>query len=127
MIEHCGEQEQIQAKLLVGGTDRARTIDRLKVQPHIVVGTAGRLADLIEEKALHVYTATMLVVDEADQMLDMGFIDDVDKVASRMAEMLQMMVFSATIPEKLQPFLKKYMTDPRHVHVEPKTCNGNKD
>lgn len=126
LVEHCDEQEQIQAKLLVGGTDRARTIDRLKVQPHIVVGTAGRLADLVEEKALHVYTAKMLVVDEADQMLDMGFIDDVDKVASRMAEDLQMMVFSATIPEKLQPFLKKYMTDPRHVQVEPKRVAATK-
>lgn len=126
LLDHAEENNEIHAKLLVGGTDRERTIDRLKVQPHIVVGTTGRLADLVEEKALQVYTATMLVVDEADQMLDMGFIDDVDKVASRMSESLQMMVFSATIPEKLQPFLKKYMTDPRHVHVEPKRVTATK-
>lgn len=114
------DQAGIQAKLLVGGTDRARTIESLKSQPQLVVGTAGRLADLVGEGALKVYTADMLVVDEADQMLDMGFIEEVDRVASRMAEQLQMMVFSATVPEKLQPFLKKYMQDPRHVHVEPK-------
>ncbi|GAE24730.1 ATP-dependent RNA helicase YqfR [Halalkalibacter wakoensis JCM 9140] len=126
ILEFSPEGEEIQAKLLVGGTDRARAIESLKVQPHIIVGTAGRIGDLIDDQALHVYTATMLVVDEADQMLDMGFIADVDKVASRMAESLQMMVFSATIPEKLQPFLKKYMTDPRHVQVEPKHVTATK-
>ncbi|WP_100372412.1 DEAD/DEAH box helicase [Bacillus sp. FJAT-45037] len=126
LIEHCPEDEAVHAKLLVGGTDRQRAIDSLKTQPHIVVGTAGRIGDLVDDKALLVYTATVLVVDEADQMLDMGFIADVDKVASKMAEKLQMMIFSATIPEKLQPFLKKYMNDPRHVHVEPKHVTASK-
>ncbi|MCL7747223.1 DEAD/DEAH box helicase [Halalkalibacter alkaliphilus] len=126
LLDFCPEDEQIQAKLLVGGTDRSRAIESLKVQPHVVVGTAGRIGDLIDDQALQVYTAAMLVVDEADQMLDMGFIADVDKVASRMAEKLQMMVFSATIPEKLQPFLKKYMTEPRHVQVEPKHVTASK-
>ncbi|WP_100406777.1 DEAD/DEAH box helicase [Bacillus solitudinis] len=126
LLEHCPSEALIQAKLLVGGTDRARSADKLKVQPHIVVGTAGRIGDLMEDKALLVYTAKMLVIDEADQMLDMGFIADVDKVAARMAENLQIMVFSATIPEKLQPFLKKYMNDPRHVHVEPKYVTATK-
>jgi|UPI00040D33C9 ATP-dependent RNA helicase CshB len=126
LLEHCPEEEMIHAKLLVGGTDRNRAIEGLKTQPHIVVGTAGRIGDLMDDKALLVYTAAMLVVDEADQMLDMGFIADVDKVASRMAEDLQMMIFSATIPEKLQPFLKKYMNDPRHVQVEPKHVTASK-
>ncbi|MFS0807133.1 DEAD/DEAH box helicase [Shouchella sp. 1P01AA] len=111
---------EVSAQLYVGGTDRQKQLDRLKTkQPHIVVGTPGRINDLIQHNALLAYTATTLVVDEADQMLDMGFIEDVDKVAGKMAEQLQMLVFSATIPEKLQPFLKKYMTQPRHVHVQP--------
>ncbi|WP_078552799.1 DEAD/DEAH box helicase [Bacillus alkalicellulosilyticus] len=114
------EEQKIVARLLVGGTDRLRTIGKLKNQPHIIVGTPGRINDLVKEQALLLHTATTLVVDEADQMLDMGFIEDVDKTASRMAENIQMLVFSATIPEKLQPFLKKYMNQPRHVHVEPK-------
>lgn len=116
---HSGE-ENINAKLLVGGTDREKTIEKLKRQPHIVVGTPGRINDMIESQALLAYTAKSLVVDEADQMLDMGFLPEVDKLAARMGEELQMLVFSATIPEKLQPFLKKYMTNPRHVHVKPK-------
>jgi ATP-dependent RNA helicase CshB len=110
---------EISAKLMVGGTDRLRAIGKLKTQPQIVVGTPGRILDLIEEQALKVYTSQILVVDEADQMLDMGFIEEVDKIAVRMGEELQMLVFSATIPEKLQPFLKKYMNNPRHVQVDP--------
>ncbi|MEB1807600.1 MAG: DEAD/DEAH box helicase [Bacillaceae bacterium] len=119
LLDHQ-EEQTIQAKLLVGGTDRARMIDKLeKTQPHIVIGTPGRINDLIEDQALTVQETAVLVVDEADQMLDMGFLEDVDKVASRMAVDLQMLVFSATIPEKLQPFLRKYMNNPRHVHVKP--------
>ncbi|BAB05104.1 DEAD/DEAH box helicase [Halalkalibacterium halodurans] len=125
LLRHVPHDEEIRAKLIVGGTDRSRTLEKLRVQPQIVVGTPGRISDLVHEQALNVYTATMLVVDEADQMLDMGFIEDVDKVAARMAENLQMMVFSATIPEKLKPFLKKYMNEPRHVHVQPKQATAN--
>ncbi|WP_413380155.1 DEAD/DEAH box helicase [Alkalihalobacillus sp. 1P02AB] len=120
LIDHSPETASVKAKLLVGGTDKQRAMDGLKQQPQIVVGTPGRIADLMNENALNVYTGTVLIVDEADQMLDMGFIEDVDKVASRMAAKLQMLVFSATIPEKLKPFLNKYMDNPRHVQVEPK-------
>ncbi|KYG32056.1 DEAD/DEAH box helicase [Alkalihalobacillus trypoxylicola] len=120
LLENDEQENKVVAKLLVGGTDKQRNISRLKQQPHIIVGTPGRINDLIKENALLAYTATTLVVDEADQMLDMGFIEDVDKIAAKMAGQLQMLVFSATIPEKLKPFLNKYMDNPRHVHVEPK-------
>lgn len=118
--------DEMTAKLIVGGTDRLRTIVKLKTQPQIVVGTPGRIYDLVEAQALKVYTSEILVVDEADQMLDMGFIEEVDKIASRMGEELQMLVFSATIPEKLQPFLKKYMNNPRHVQVDPAQTTAEK-
>ncbi|MBJ6950399.1 DEAD/DEAH box helicase, partial [Vibrio cholerae] len=80
----------------------------------IVVGTPGRIKDLVEEQALFVHKANTIIVDEADLMLDMGFIHDVDKIAARMPKNLQMLVFSATIPQKLKPFLKKYMENPEH-------------
>ncbi|MCM3765307.1 DEAD/DEAH box helicase [Neobacillus niacini] len=120
VTEHCPSEKQISTKMYIGGTDKQRTIDKLKVQPHIVVGTPSRIHDLVNEQALFIHTAKMLVVDEADMMLDMGFIEDVDRVASRMPEDLQMLVFSATIPEKLKPFLKKYMENPKLIQIEPK-------
>jgi len=119
ITKHCTPDEMITAKNFVGGTDKQRTIERLKKSPHIVVGTPGRIFDLVSEQALTVYTAKTLIVDEADLMLDMGFIEDVDRIASRMPEDLQMLVFSATIPEKLRPFLKKYMENPKFVEVKP--------
>ncbi|WZY00999.1 DEAD/DEAH box helicase [Bacillus sp. FSL W7-1360] len=110
----------LDAQLFVGGTDRKRQADKLATkQPHIVVGTPGRIGDLIKNQWLVAYTATTFVVDEADQMLDMGFLEEVDQIAARLAPDLQMLVFSATVPENLQPFLRKYMNDPRHVHVSP--------
>lgn len=125
IIKFSGENP-ITAKLFVGGTDKARAIEKLKTQPHIVVGTPGRIHDLIKEQALQVYTAHQIVVDEADLMLDMGFIEDVDQIAARMTEDLQILVFSATIPEKLKPFLKKYMENPRYTHVAPEQATAAK-
>lgn len=114
------ENENITARCYIGGQDKQRTIDKLKHQPQIVVGTPGRINDLVREQALFVHTATKLVIDEADLMLDMGFLQDVDQIAGKMPKDLQMFVFSATIPEKLKPFLKKYMENPKFEHVQPR-------
>ncbi|MDI2588133.1 MULTISPECIES: DEAD/DEAH box helicase [unclassified Psychrobacillus] len=114
------EGTEIQTKLFIGGTDKARAIEKLKTQPQIVVGTPGRLRDLTVEQALLVHTSNILVVDEADLAFDLGFINEIDQFASRMPEKLEMYVFSATIPEKLQPFLKKYMDAPVHIKIGDK-------
>jgi ATP-dependent RNA helicase CshB len=106
----------------VGGTDKGRQIERLaNQQPHIVIGTPGRILDLINEKALLIHTAKQFVVDEADMTLDMGFLHEVDQIASRLPDKLQMLVFSATIPEKLKPFLKKYMENPHQEEIQAKS------
>lgn len=97
----------------VGGTDKQRQVTKLHhYQPQLVIGTPGRVQDLIQSQALDVHTTRQFVVDEADMTLDLGFLDQVDKIASRMPSHLQMMVFSATIPQRLDPFLKKYMNHP---------------
>ncbi|WLR49866.1 DEAD/DEAH box helicase [Bacillus tianshenii] len=113
-------------KFFIGGTDKQKTMEKLSTQPQVVIGTPGRINDLVREQALFVYTAKTVVVDEADLMLDMGFIEDVDQIAAKMPEKLQMLVFSATVPEKLKPFMKKYMENPRFVHVEPTQATPEK-
>ncbi|WP_088006337.1 DEAD/DEAH box helicase [Indiicoccus explosivorum] len=119
-LQKLTEGTEITSKLLIGGTDKQRAIDKLKTQPHIVIGTPGRLKDLVNEQALLVHTAEILVIDEADLAFDMGFIEEIDQVAGRMPESLEMYVFSATIPEKLKPFLKKYMSSPVHINMGDK-------
>lgn len=105
--------DEIRISNFVGGTDKARQIKKLEQnQPHIVIGTPGRIHDLIGSNSLLVYTAKTFVVDEADMTLDMGFLTDVDRIASSFGKQVQMLVFSATIPQKLQPFLKKYLHNP---------------
>jgi ATP-dependent RNA helicase CshB len=118
------KDSKITSRCFIGGTDKQRTIEKLKIQPHIVVGTPGRVNDLVKEQALFVHTSSILVVDEADLMLDMGFIEDVDQIAAKMPEKLQILVFSATIPEKLKPFMKKYMENPQFAHVEPERISA---
>ncbi|MBS4199689.1 DEAD/DEAH box helicase [Bacillus sp. FJAT-49732] len=123
IVKH-DEENKISAKCYIGGTDKKRDIEKLKQQPHVVVGTPGRINDLIKEQALFVHTASLLVVDEADLMLDMGFLHDVDQIAGKMPKDLQILVFSATIPEKLKPFLKKYMENPIFEQVEPQQLSA---
>jgi len=98
---------------LVGGTDKLRQIKRLKNrQPQVVIGTPFRLLALLEERALFIHKAQSFVIDEADITLDMGFLAEVDKIATSLPKKVQFLVFSATIPEKLKPFLKKYLENP---------------
>lgn len=97
----------------VGGTDKLRQIKQLENnQPQIVIGTPGRIKDLVESGALKLHAVHTMVVDEADMTLDMGFLTEVDYIAGAMPKDLQTLVFSATMPEKLKPFLKKYMANP---------------
>lgn len=111
------EGTEIRSVSLIGGTDKERAANRLKSNPHIVVGTPGRINDMAKSNQLLVHTAKMLVIDEADLAFDMGFVEDIDQFASRMPEQLEMFVFSATIPEKLKPFLNKYMESPAHIKI----------
>ncbi|MEO1770473.1 MULTISPECIES: DEAD/DEAH box helicase [Enterococcus] len=104
---------EIRVTNFVGGTDKQRQLDKLKGhQPHVVIGTPGRILDMMNEQALKIHTAKYFVVDEADMTLDMGFLNEVDQIAGRLPKQVQMLVFSATIPEKLRPFLLKYMENP---------------
>lgn len=115
-------ETEIRVANYVGGTDKLRQIEKLKSsQPHIVIGTPGRIYDLVKSGDLEIYKAHTFVVDEADMTLDMGFLDTVDKIASTLPKDVQILVFSATIPQKLQPFLKKYLTNPVMENIKTTT------
>ncbi|MGX7200487.1 DEAD/DEAH box helicase [Enterococcus nangangensis] len=111
---------EIRVSRYVGGTDKKRQIAKLNhQQPHLAIGTPGRLLDLTKEQALKVHTAFALVIDEADMTLDFGFLGEVDQLAAAMSSATEFYVFSATIPEKLRPFLKKYLENPTIVEIDP--------
>ena len=105
---------ELRVRLYVGGRERSKDIEQLeKSQPHIVIGTPGRIKDLfLNGGALRIDKASMLVVDEADMTLEYGFLDEIDAFVGRLGEHLQMLAFSATMPDQLKPFINKYMHHP---------------
>lgn len=110
---------ELHVMLVVGGSDRQKAVNKLTTQPHIVIGTPGRIKDLsLDSQALKITTANIMVIDEADMTLEFGYLEDIDAVAGKMKEDLQMMVFSATIPQTLRPFLKKYMKAPMLIEID---------
>lgn len=111
----------LNVRLITGGIEKTRMMEQLKLQPQIVIGTPGRIRDLfINEKVLRADTAQILVVDEADMTLEFGFLEDVDAIAGKLPKSLQMMSFSATIPQGLRLFMKKYMQNPVTVNLQEK-------
>ena len=110
----------LRIQLLAGGTDKKRSLSKLENAPHIVIGTPGRIKDLFESNALRVDFVQMFVIDEADMTLEFGFLEDIDAVFSHMVKDPQVLCFSATFPEELNAFVKKYLSNPKIVRVTDK-------
>lgn len=119
-------EETIDVRRYSGGSNRDKEIERLKKsQPMIVIGTPGKISDLaVKENVLNVFKADVFVIDEADMALDAGFLETIDQIAGLMKDTIQMMVFSATIPEKIRPFLRKYMNQPTEIYIKPRELSS---
>lgn len=100
-----------------GGSNLDRQIDALKRKPQIVVGTPGRIIDLLKRKALKIASTSKIVLDEADEMLDMGFRPDIEKILQNVAKQRQTILFSATIPDEIKEIIKTYQNDSVMVEV----------
>ena len=100
-----------------GGASIRNQIDDLHKGVQIIVATPGRLLDLIERGVIDLSSVTTLVMDEADEMLDMGFLDDIDAILSKVPEGHRTLLFSATMPEEIERLSLKYMHDPREIVI----------
>jgi ATP-dependent RNA helicase DeaD len=103
-----------------GGQDVERQVKKLKGSIHIVVGTPGRLLDHIRRGTVNLSKLQMLVLDEADQMLHMGFLPDVELIIKQTPSNRQTMLFSATIPANIRSLARRYMKTPVDIHIESK-------
>jgi len=104
---------------VVGGQSINRQINFLSRGTDILVATPGRLIDLMDRKAVDLSTVRQLVLDEADQMLDMGFIHALRRIAPQLGTPRQTMLFSATMPKQMEELSSAYLTNPRRVQVSP--------
>ena len=104
---------------VVGGQSINRQIGVLARGIDILVATPGRLMDLMDRGAIQLHTVQHLVLDEADQMLDLGFIHALRKIAPKLGSPRQTMLFSATMPKQMEELSRAYLTNPRRVQVAP--------
>lgn len=103
--------------LIVGGVNIDRQIRDLKRRPHFVIGTPGRIKDLMKRRVLKLDNMSKLVLDEADRMLDMGFLPDIREIVAAMPEERQTLFFSATITPEIQALVNLFLKDPATVSV----------
>jgi ATP-dependent RNA helicase DeaD len=107
-----------------GGQDYARQIRLLKRGVHAVVGTPGRVMDHMRKGTLKLNALQALVLDEADEMLRMGFIDDVEWILEQTPERRQMALFSATMPREIQRIARRHLHDPQEIAIEARTATA---
>lgn len=111
-------EENVKVLTLCGGTPMAPQTASLEHGAHIVVGTPGRIMDHLERGSLALDAVNTLVLDEADRMLDMGFYDDIAKVAGQCPKERQTLLFSATYPEGIAKLSQRFLRNPKEVRLE---------
>lgn len=124
-LYRLGQDKKIKVQAVYGGADIRRQIRQLSEHPQIVVGTPGRILDHIGRHTLKLQNLKVLVLDEADEMLDMGFIDDIEKIVEQMPTARQTLLFSATIPTSIMRLTNKFMHEPVTVKIKAKELTAD--
>lgn len=115
-----GKDKNVRILSVFGGQEIGRQIRALKNRPQIIVGTPGRLLDHINRRTLKLENVNTLVLDEADEMLNMGFIEDIQSIMSNVPETRQTLLFSATMPDPIRRIAEKFMKTPEIVKIKSK-------
>jgi ATP-dependent RNA helicase RhlE len=114
-----GKHTGLKHLVIFGGVSQGPQTDALRRGVDILVATPGRLLDLMNQKYVHLDHIKMLVLDEADRMLDMGFVHDVKKIIAKVPQKRQTLFFSATMPNEIQNLANTILTNPEKVEVTP--------
>lgn len=117
-LTRLGQFKQITALPVYGGQEMFKQMKALKKKPHIIVGTPGRLLDHLRRRSIRLDHLQTAVLDEADEMLNMGFIEDIEKILENVPEQRQTLLFSATIPEPIRKLANKFMANPETVQTK---------
>ena len=119
-LKKLGRDKHVDVQVVFGGADIRRQIQNLKSHPQILVGTPGRLLDHTNRKTVKLDHVNTLVLDEADEMLNMGFLDDIEAIIEKTPATRQTLLFSATMPPAIKRIGVKFMTNPEHIQIEAK-------
>src|SRR3954449_3624186 len=125
-FEKYGKYHPLSMALLIGGVQMGDQIKALEKGVDVLIATPGRLLDLFGRGKILLTGCELLVIDEADRMLDMGFIPDIEEICSKLPKNRQTLLFSATMPPPIQRLAAKFLNDPKRVEVaRPATANIN--
>ncbi len=125
-FEKYGKYHKLSMVLLIGGVQMGDQVKALDMGVDVLIATPGRLMDLFGRGKIMLNDCKLLVIDEADRMLDMGFIPDIEEICTKLPKDRQTLLFSATMPPPIQKLAAKFLTDPKRIEVaRPATANVN--
>ena len=125
-FDKYGANSKLTCALLIGGTDFAGQVKKLDKGVDVLIATPGRLLDHMERGNVMLTGVEVLVVDEADRMLDMGFIPDIERICKMLTKKVQSLFFSATMPKSVQGLADGLLTDPARVEIAPAATTAEK-
>ena len=125
-FEKYGKNHDLKMALLIGGVQMGDQVKALNEGVDVLIATPGRLMDLFERGKILLNGCDLLVIDEADRMLDMGFIPDIEFICSKLPDTRQTMLFSATMPPPIEKLAKKFLKTPKRIEVS-RAASTNKD
>lgn len=124
-LETASSKRSVRVVQLYGGRAYEPQIEALKRGAEVIVGTPGRVIDMLKQGHLSLMRAACVVLDEADEMLDLGFLPDVEKILAQTPAVRHMMLFSATMPGAVVSMARRYMSQPTHIRANDPDDGGS--
>ena len=125
-LTKVGKSWGLRCVSIIGGVSQKKQIINLKKTPHIIIATPGRLLDLVNQKELDLNLISVLTLDEADRMLDEGFLPEITKILENSKSVKQKLLFSATMPKSITNLINKFITNSKKIEISPQGTTPQK-
>ena len=125
-LKQVGKSWGLKCTIVIGGVSQKRQVINLRKNPHIVIATPGRLLDLVNQKEFDLNQISILTLDEADRMLDEGFLPEITKILEGSKSVEQKLLFSATMPKSITTLIKKFISNSVKIEISPQGTTPEK-